>query len=131
MEKTLVIIKPDAVERGLIGRIISRLEDKYLRIIGLVLVKKDESWYDLMYPHLKETPDIYEANKKFMLSSPLIGVALVGNDAVRIVRNLIGNLECPGTVRGDFGTIPERFNCIHASDSIEQAEKEIQWFFQQ
>jgi len=136
MERTLVIIKPDAQERGLIGRIISRFEDKYLRIVGMAMLQKDEAWVKEFYPHLLNpvidpTGDILKNMIELMTSVPLIGMILAEDKAVQIVRALVG--EClyndPGTIRGDFATLPVRYNCVHASDSVENAEKEIALFF--
>lgn len=128
IERTLVIIKPDAQERGLIGRIISRFEDKNYRVIGTLLTYKDSVWYDKMYNHLNG--NIYKLNMEFMLAAPLLGLVLSGEDVVFQVRNIVGaNSEVPGTIRGDFGSVVKRYNCVHASDSVEQADKEIAWFF--
>jgi nucleoside-diphosphate kinase len=117
-----VIIKPDAQERGLIGRIISRIEDKYLRITGAALLQKDDEWYGKMYPHLRLHGDmVYDDNKIFMLSAPLLGLVVVGEDAVYAVREIVA------VIRHDFATLPCRYNCIHAS--TENAEQEISLFF--
>ena len=122
-ETTLVIIKPDAQERGLIGRIIGRIEDKYLRIMGAALLSKGEEWYEKMYPHLKSNKQIYENNRYFLLSAPLFGLVVGGEDAVAVVRELVAD------IRHDFASLPKRYNCIHAS--TENAEQEIKWFFQE
>jgi len=126
METTLVIIKPDAIERGLIGRIIQRFEDKYLRITGIALLKKDDTWYKKMYGHVPE--DVFKNMKEF-LSNPLIGLTIVGEGAVEQVKAIVGkDIPYPGTIRGDFG-LENMYNCVHCSDSATQAEKEINWFF--
>lgn len=121
-ERTLVIIKPDAQERGLIGRIISRIEDKYLRITGAALLQKDEEWYEKMYPHLRLCGGmVYDDNKVFMLGAPLFGLVVGGEDAVAVVREIVAD------IRHYFATLPRRYNCIHAS--TENAEQEISLFF--
>jgi nucleoside-diphosphate kinase len=122
-EHTLVIIKPDAQERGLIGRIISRFEDKYLRVTGALLTYKDEEWYEAMYPHLHNYPDnVFEKNRDFLLTSPLLGLVISGPEAVKVVKRIATS------IRDDYATIPQRYNCIHSSDPG-QAEKEITLFF--
>jgi nucleoside-diphosphate kinase len=129
MERTLVIIKPDAVERGLVGRIISRFEDKYFRIVSILMVQKDEKWVREMYPHLSDY--ILKDMIEFMTAAPIIGLIVVGNNVVSMVRSMVGPTfdALPGTIRGDFGTYPIRFNCVHASDSIDNAEREIKLFY--
>ncbi len=131
METTLIILKPDAVQRGLIGRIISRLEDKGLQVVGakMMLIGRDlaERHYE---PHRGK--GFYEGLIKFMTSSPVLVLAVRGVGAIEISRRLMGatfgsNAD-PGTIRGDFG-VSNSFNLIHGSDSPEAALREIDLFF--
>jgi nucleoside-diphosphate kinase len=131
VETTLIILKPDAVQRGLMGRIVSRFEDKGLQVVGCKLMK--------ISPELAATH--YEAHKskgfyaglvKFMTSAPVLVLAVRGNGAITICRNIMGatfgSKANPGTIRGDFG-VSNSFNLIHGSDSPEAAEKELGLFF--
>lgn len=131
MSKTFVIIKPDTVKRGLIGRIISRFEDANFQITKMEMRRKDFVWFDLMYPHL--TGDVYQDMKDFMPDSFLVGVVLESAYVVERVRRMIGGtnsvLADLGTIRGDFGSYPVRYNCIHASDDATVVENEIALFF--
>lgn len=129
--KTFVIIKPDAISRGLIGKIISRFEDKFLEIVAIELKQKNETWCQLHYKDI--TGAIYRSLEEFMLMGPLIGIVLKGPSVTYTVRAMIGctkSLEAaPGTIRGDFGTHPIRYNIVHAAGSLAEAEREIKLFF--
>ncbi|KKK59105.1 hypothetical protein LCGC14_3037720 [marine sediment metagenome] len=129
--KTFVIIKPDAINRGLIGRIISRLEDKQLEIIAIEMKQKDQTWCQMHYGQIRGA--IYRSLEDFMLSGPLIGIVLEGPDVVRTVRIMVGStdglLADPGTIRGDFGTRPILYNIVHAADCNEAVGREIKLFF--
>lgn len=131
MDRTLVLIKPDALERGLVGRIISRIEEKGLRIVGMKIMKADRSLAERHYAAHKEK-DFYEPLLRFITSAPLVAAVIEGLNAVEVVRGLVGATDCkqaaPGTIRGDFG-MSTRFNLVHASDSDEAAQKEIARFF--
>ena len=131
VNETFVIIKPDAISRGLIGKIISRFENKFLEIVAIEMGQKDETWCQLHYFHILGA--IYVALEDFMLSGPLIGIVLKGPHAVRTVQKMIGSTNSlsaePGTIRGDFGSHPIRYNIVHASDSPESVEREIRLFF--
>jgi len=131
MEKTLVIIKPDAINRGLIGRIISRFEDKDFKIKRIESRFKNAAWCKLMYSHLPQNTFLDQCC--FMCTNILIGIKLEGPHAVQTVRRMVGCTDSTealsGTIRGDFGTLPIRYNCVHASDSIENAERELELFF--
>ncbi len=131
METTLIILKPDAVQRGLIGRITSRFEEKGLFIVGMKLMKISPDLAATHYADHKERP-FYPGLVKFMTSSPVIVLALRGNGAIAVARKLMGatfgfNAE-PGTIRGDFG-VSSAFNLVHGSDSPEAAERELGLFF--
>ena len=130
-EKTCVLIKPDAVQRGLIGKIIERFEQKGLKIVGLKMISVDDVLLSEHYSHLVDKP-FFEGIKEFMKSSPLIAIALEGLDAVKAVRLIAGITKAreadAGTIRGDFA-MGMQANVIHASDSQENADKEIKRFF--
>ncbi len=131
VSKTFVIIKPDAISRGLIGRIISRFEDKQLKIIAIEMKQQDYTWCQLHYQHI--LGPVYVDLEEFMLSGPLIGIVLQGPNVVDTVRNMVGETDSlyvvPGTIRGDFGTYPMRYNIVHVSDSYEAVRREIHLFF--
>ncbi len=131
MEKTLLLIKPDAVERGLIGKIISRFEDKGLKISGMKMMRLDMPMIEEHYGHLKDKP-YFPRIADFMMSAPIIAVCIEGIDSVRITRAMCGVTNAreasPGTIRGDM-SMSIRSNLVHASDSIESAETELKRFF--
>ncbi len=131
MERTLIILKPDAVNRGLSGEIITRFEKKGLKIVGLKMVWLKEGILREHYAHLVSKP-FFPDLLEFMSRSPVIIGVLEGRNAVELVRSMCGvtdaNKAAPGTIRGDFALSTSR-NVIHASDSHETAEKEISRFF--
>ena len=131
MERTLLLIKPDAVERGLIGKIISRFEEKGLKITGMKMLRVDLPLLEEHYSHLKDKtyfPRIVE----FMMSAPIVAVCVEGIDSVSIARSMCGVTNAreasPGTIRGDM-SMSIRSNLVHASDSIETSEIELKRFF--
>ncbi len=130
-EKTLVLIKPDALQRNLLGRIIERFEQKGLKIVGLKMMQLSDVLLEEHYAHHKDK-SFFESLKKFMKQTPVAAMVLEGIEAVRVVRMVCGatsgrNADM-GTIRGDF-SISTQANIIHASDSPETAEKEIWRFF--
>ena len=131
MERTLIILKPDAVQRGLAGRIISRFEEKGLQIVGMKMLTISQDLAARHYaPHIGKP--FYEGLIRFMTSSPVIVMALQGNGAIDIARKMMGATfgfrAEPGTIRGDFG-VSSSFNLIHGSDSPESAATELAiWF---
>lgn len=131
MERTLIIFKPDAVQRGLCGRILSRFEEKGLQIVGMKLMRISPQLAETHYEAHKARP-FYPGLVKFMTSSPVIVLALAGKDAIAIARNMMGatfgSKAAPGTIRGDFG-VSNSFNLIHGSDSPEAAQRELGLFF--
>ncbi len=131
METTLIILKPDAVQRGFMGRIITRFEDKGLQIVGCKLMKISQQLAETHYESHKGK-GFYAGLVKFMTSSPVLVLALRGNGAITIARNLMGatfgSKAAPGTIRGDFG-VSNSFNLIHGSDSPEAATRELGLFF--
>ena len=131
MERTLILIKPDALQRGLVGRILARFEDKGLKIVGLKLMQITEDLAAQHYAAHKERP-FYPGLVKFMTSRPVVAMALEGIGAISICRKLMGatfgaDAE-PGTLRGDLGC-SRSFNLVHGSDSPDAAQREIELFF--
>lgn len=131
MERTLIILKPDAVQRGFCGEIISRFERKGLQLVGLKMMQIPTALAQTHYEPHKGKP-FYEGLVRFMTSSPVIVLALAGKDAIAISRKLMGatfgSKAEPGTIRGDFG-VSNSFNLIHGSDSPESAQRELGLFF--
>jgi len=131
MERTLVIIKPDGVQRRLVGRILSRFEDKGLKIVGMKLLQVSDDLARRMYAE-HEGKDFHAPLLEFITACPVVAMALEGLQAVAIVRRLIGPTFGPdapgGTVRGDFGS-SMRYNLIHGSDSQASAHREVALFF--
>lgn len=133
METTLIILKPDAVQRGLMGRIISRFEEKGLQIVGAKMMRISQELAAKHYKDHQGKP-FYDGLVKFMTSSPVLVLAVRGVGAITISRNLMGatfgSKAAAGTIRGDFG-VSNSFNLIHGSDSPEAAERELGLFFAQ
>ena len=131
METSLIILKPDAVQRGLMGRIISRFEEKGLQVVGAKLMKISP---ELAAQHYKDhaSKPFYPGLVKFMTSSPVMVLAIRGNGAITVCRNLMGatfgSKAAAGTIRGDFG-VSNSFNLIHGSDGPEAAARELGIFF--
>ena len=131
METTLLILKPDAVQRGLVGRIISRFEEKGLQLVGTKFMQISP---DLAARHygLHQGKPFYDGLVAFMTSSPVLVLALRGVGAISICRSMMGatfgSKADPGTIRGDFG-VSNSFNLIHGSDSPETAATELALFF--
>lgn len=130
-ERTLVLIKPDAVRRGLVGEIIARIERKGLAIEAMVLRHMDGDLADAHYAEHVEKP-FYRPLKAFMTSGPLVAAIISGDEAITVVRNLVGATDgraaAAGTIRGDL-SLSNRENLVHASDSPESAEREIKLWF--
>lgn len=131
METTLIILKPDAVQRGLCGRIISRFEDKGLQIVGMKQMTISQDLAATHYEAHKERP-FYAGLVSFMTSSPVVVLAVRGVNAIAISRSMMGatfgSKAEAGTIRGDFG-VSNSFNLIHGSDSPEAATRELGLFF--
>jgi len=131
IQRTLVLCKPDAVQRGMVGQIISRFERKGLKMVGLKMMKVDR---DLASRHYQEhvTKPFYEELCSFITSSPLVAMAIEGENAVAVVRNLMGVTNpqdaASGTIRGDFG-LNLTMNLVHGSDSPASAKRELDLFF--
>jgi nucleoside-diphosphate kinase len=130
-ERTLVLIKPDAVRRGLVGEILSRLERKGLTLDAMVLRTMDADLADAHYAEHLEKP-FYPPLKEFMTSGPLVAAIVSGDQVVPVVRALVGatdgRVAAAGTIRGDL-SLSNRENLVHASDSVESAEREIALWF--
>ncbi|BBJ27864.1 nucleoside diphosphate kinase [Athalassotoga saccharophila] len=131
LERTLVLIKPDGVERGLVGEIISRFEKKGFKIAEMKMFKMDRALAEAHYEDHKGRP-YYEKLINYITSGKTVAMVLEGDNAVEIVRMMIGKtspLEAlPGTIRGDLA-LNVTVNLVHASDSQESAKKEINRFF--
>lgn len=131
MEKTLVIFKPSSIERGLVGQILTRFQQKGLIIAGLKMMQLDEAVLREHYAHLVDRP-FFPWILDSMMASPVIVMCLMGRDAVKVVRLMTGATNgreaLPGTIRGDF-SLSGQENIVHASSSIEDAEVEIARFF--
>ena len=130
-QRTLVLIKPDAVRRGLIGNVLSRFESKGLRIVAMEQRTIDGEKADEHYAEHVER-DFYPPLREFVTSGPMIALVLEGDEAIEVVRALNGATDgrkaAPGTIRGDL-SLSNRENLVHGSDSPESAEREIKiWF---
>ena len=130
-EKTLVLIKPDAIQRGLVGQIASRFELKGLKIVGMKMMGLDEAVLREHYAHIADKP-FFPGVAKFMQSSPVIAMCVEGLDVVNAVRKITGITKAreaeAGSIRGDFA-MSVSCNVIHASDGVEAAEAEVKRFF--
>src|SRR4051812_15791129 len=131
LERTLIILKPDAVQRNLCGEIITRFEKKGLQIVGCKFMKIPTQLAETHYEPHKGKP-FYAGLVKFMTSSPVVVLALEGKDAIAVARKMMGatfgSKAEPGTIRGDYG-VSNSFNLIHGSDSPESAVRELGLFF--
>ncbi len=131
MQKTLVILKPSAIQRSLIGDVISRFEKKGLCLVGMKMINLDDDILNEHYSHLVDKP-FFKRIKDSMMVTPVVVCCFEGVDAIQVVRTLTGftngRVAAPGTIRGDF-SISQQENIIHASDSIESAAAEIKRFF--
>lgn len=131
LEKTLVILKPSAVQRGLIGEITTRFERKGLRLAGMKMMQLTDELLNEHYAHLSEKP-FFQRVKNSMMASPVIVCCYEGVDAIQVVRSLTGatngRVAIPGTIRGDF-SVSSQENIVHTSDSPKTAIEEINRFF--
>ena len=131
METTYVMVKPDGVQRGLVGEIIQRFERKGLQLVGLKQVIPSEEIAKEHYAVHAERP-FFPGLIKFVTSGPVVCMAWSGRDAISVARNLIGPTNgreaAPGTIRADFANSIDA-NAVHGSDSVESAKREIEYFF--
>ena len=132
-EKTLIILKPDAIQRGLVGEVVGRLERKGLKIIGMKMVQLEDVLLEAHYEHIKDKP-FFEGIKNFMKASPVVVMALSGIEAVAATRLIVGPTKgyeaAAGTIRGDF-SLSMQSNIVHASDSVENGKTEVARFFRE
>jgi nucleoside-diphosphate kinase len=132
VERTLIIVKPDGVQRGLIGRVLSRLEERGLRFVGLKLIAIDRELAERHYGEHREKP-FFGSLVDFITSSPVVVGVVEGPDAVKVTRSVVGATNPveanAGTIRGDFALSIGQ-NIIHASDAPETAKREIELFFE-
>lgn len=131
MEKTLIILKPDCIQRRLVGRIVQRFEDKGLTVAAMKLIKIKRQLAERHYAPHKHKP-FYPGLIDYITSGPVVVMVLAGTGVIDMARKLMGatfgfNAE-PGTIRGDFGA-SKTFNLVHGSDSLESAETEIAMYF--
>jgi len=131
MEQTVVLIKPDALQRGLIGEITSRFERKGLKLAAIKMTHLDDKILDQWYKHHKDK-DFFKDLKNFMKWTPIVAMVWVGLDAIPAVRKIIGTTKGreaeAGSIRGDFGMSGQQ-NLIHASDSPKSAKEELNLIF--
>jgi nucleoside-diphosphate kinase len=131
VERTLVLIKPDAIQRGLTGRILARFEEKGLKLAGVKFMRLNDELLNEHYSHLLDKP-FFGGTKRFMQSTPVVAICLEGLDCVETVRRLCGITKAreaaPGTIRGDWA-MSVQANLVHASDSLETAKAEVARFF--
>lgn len=131
MERTFVMVKPDAFQRGLVGEIIKRIEDRGLKITAMRLLTPSEEQGREHYAEHRDK-EFYEDLVDFITSGPTVPMVVEGEDAVGVVRDMVGETDpkeaSPGTIRGDYALDIGR-NCVHAADSVESAEREIGIYF--
>ena len=131
MERTLILLKPDAVERRLCGKILTRIEDRGFKLAGVKMLKVTP---ELSRKHYEEhvNKPFYPLLESFITSGPIIALCVEGPEAVRVMRDMMGKTNgrdsAPGTIRGDFG-LSRQMNLIHGPDSVESAAREIPIYF--
>ncbi|XP_031560960.1 nucleoside diphosphate kinase B-like [Actinia tenebrosa] len=130
-ERTLVMVKPDGVQRALVGEIIRRFEQKGFKLVGMKFKKQTEDHYKQQYKHLSSKP-FYAGLCKFMSTGPVVAVVLEGQGVIKTIRSMMGETDPAdskaGTIRGDYSVSISR-NVLHASDSLETAKREIPMWF--
>jgi nucleoside-diphosphate kinase len=133
MEKTLILLKPDTVQRGLVGEVMQRLERKGLKLAGMKMMKLSSELLTEHYAHLADKP-FFPSLVEYMQSTPVVAICVEGVDAVNQIRRIVGATNANeaeiGSIRGDFGN-SVACNLIHASDSLENAEIEVKRFFEE
>ncbi|MCA9388561.1 nucleoside-diphosphate kinase [Candidatus Berkelbacteria bacterium] len=133
VERTLVIVKPDAVTRGLMGEVLNRFERKGLKIVAAKFTHLTEELLNEHYAHIKDKP-FFPGVLKFMTSAPSLAFVLEGKNVVQAARQMAGSTDAsealPGTIRGDFALSIQQ-NVVHISEDLENAEKEIKNFFKE
>lgn len=133
MERTFVMVKPDGVQRGLVGEVVSRIERKGLKLVAMKMLWIDKPLAENHYAEHKEKP-FFSNLVDYITSGPVVAMVVEGRNAIKVVRNLVGATNpveaAVGTIRGDFGLDVGR-NIVHASDSPQSAEREISLFFKE
>jgi nucleoside-diphosphate kinase len=131
MEKTIVLVKPDGLQRGLVGEIIHRFERKGLKLVGIKMIRLSDEILENWYAHHKDKP-FFKTLKDFMEWTPVVAMVWEGIEAIAAVRKIVGITKSreaeAGSIRGDFGMSGSQ-NIIHASDSVESADKEMGLIF--
>ncbi|WP_088226288.1 nucleoside-diphosphate kinase [Desulfosporosinus sp. FKB] len=131
MERTFLMLKPDAIQRGLVGRIIAKLEDKGFKLVGLKLIQVDRALAEAHYAEHKGK-GFFEPTVAYIMSSPVVAMVWQGKNVVALARELMGATNPananPGSIRGKYGMDISR-NVIHGSDSVASAEREIALYF--
>ena len=131
MERSLILLKPDCVQRRLIGRIIARFEDKAINIVALKLIQVTPDLAKQHYAEHVEKP-FYPALEAFITGAPVVAMVLEGLEVIRVVREMLGATNglkaAPGTIRGEFSS-SRQMNLVHASDGAEAANREIELYF--
>ena len=132
-EKTLVLLKPDAVRRGLVGAVTRRLEDKGLKLVAMKMMRPTAKLWREHYAHIADKP-FYPAYEVFMMSAPVVAMVWEGVEAVKVVGDASGVTNAreagPGTIRGDLAN-SRGCNILHRSDSVEAAKTEVARFFKE
>jgi nucleoside-diphosphate kinase len=132
MERTLVLLKPDCVQRRLMGRVLARLEDKGLQIVGMKMLQVTPQLARRHYAEHVDKP-FYSGLERYVTGSPVVAMVVQGLEAIRIVREMLGATSglkaTPGTIRGDF-SLSRQMNLAHASDGLEAAKREIELYFE-
>ncbi len=133
IQRTLVLIKPDAIQRELVGEVLGRFERRGLKMVGMKLTLLDDATLTEHYGHLSSKP-FFGDLKKFMMQTPVVALVLEGIDVINVVRHIVGSTNPreadAGTIRADFSmNVPS--NIIHASDSVEAAATEVKRFFKE
>jgi nucleoside-diphosphate kinase len=130
-ERTFVMVKPDAFQRGLVGEIVSRIEDRGLKLVGMKLITPTQEQGEEHYAEHEDEP-FYDDLVEFITSGPAVPMVVEGENAISIVREMIGATDpseaSPGTIRGDYALDIGR-NCVHAADAPDTAEREISIYF--
>lgn len=131
LQRSLVLLKPDCIERRLVGQIISRFESKGLNIVAVKMLRVTP---ELSKQHYAEhvSKSFYKSLEDFITSAPIVALAVEGLDAIRLIRDMLGATNglqaAPGTIRGDYSS-SRQMNLVHASDSPESAARELQLYF--
>jgi nucleoside-diphosphate kinase len=132
MERTLVLLKPDCVQRRLMGRVLARLEDKGLQIVGMKMLQVTPQLARRHYAEHVDKP-FYSGLERYVTGAPVVAMVVQGLEAIRIVREMLGATSglkaTPGTIRGDF-SLSRQMNLAHASDGPEAAKREIELYFE-